>query len=154
MSATAHDVPGPTQRRVLVGRFSRYADAKRAVDSLRVARVPERRITVSGRELRWHASLRAERAASLGSGIGAAIAAMCFLLVWSFGGLAADFSWLTAVFLGAVLGGGAGLVAGVLLWRFTRDLAGLPESGHVDVGRYDVLVEDQDVDTARDLLGG
>jgi hypothetical protein len=142
-----------TAPRVLVGRFSRYAEAKRAVDSLRVARVPERRITVSGRDLRWQESLTAERAATIGTGLGAGIAALSFLAVWMFGGLAADFSWLGAVFLGAVLGGIAGLVAGILLWRFTRDVAGLPESGHVEVGRYDVLVEEQDVETARDLLG-
>jgi hypothetical protein len=153
MTATTEQLPRTAPPRVLVGRFSRYADAKRAVDSLRVARVPERRITVNGRELRWHSALTAERAATIGSGVGAAIAALSFLAVWAFGGLAADFTWLTAVFLGGVLGGVAGLIAGLLLWRFTRDVAGLPESGHVDVGRYEVLVEEQDAETARDLLG-
>ena len=39
---TRPDGPG----KVLIGRFSRYRDVKRAVDSLRVARIPERRITV------------------------------------------------------------------------------------------------------------
>lgn len=143
----------PATRQIVVGRFRRYRDLKRAVDSLRVARIPERRITVLGRGLEWNPPLTAERAARLGGSLGAAIGTACVLLLALVGAVAADLSWLGATMAGGLLGGTLGVVSGVALWRFCRDKAMLPESGHVDVERYDLLVDRGDAAKARSLLG-
>jgi hypothetical protein len=145
--------PDPTTQQVLVGRFSRYRDLKRAVDSLRVARIPDRRITVLGRGLEWSPPLTAERAARIGGWLGAMIGSGCLLLLALAGAVAADLSWLGATLAGGLLGGLLGIVLGVAFWRICRDNAMLPESGHVEVDRYDLLVNRDDLAKARDLLG-
>lgn len=143
----------PATRQIVVGRFRRYRDLKRAVDSLRVARIPERRITVLGRGLDWNPPLTAERAARLGGSLGAAIGTACVLLLALVGAVAADLSWLGATTAGGLLGGILGVGLGVAFWRFCRDNSMLPESGHVDVDRYDLLVDRGDAAKARSLLG-
>ena len=50
--------------------------------------------------------------------------------------------------MGAAVGG----LAGLLVWRSTRDRGVLPESGHVDVRRYELLVQPRDLPKARALL--
>jgi hypothetical protein len=142
----------PMSTRVRVGRFSRYRDAKRAVDRLRVARIPERRISVLGTGLRWSPPLTAERAARLGAWLGALAGGATLLVLWGMGALAADFSWFSAGLAGAFVGGGVGSLVGLVAWRAARDKRLLPESGHVDVRRYDVLVEPEDLAKARELL--
>ena len=146
--------PEPMSERITVRCFSSYRDAKRAVDRLRVARIPDDRITVAGRALKWRPALSAERAARLGGGSGIAIAALTALLLWSLGALAPQFSWLSAVLAGGFVGGGVGLLIGLAAWRLTRDAPEVPETGHVDVGRYDLLVELDDAPKARTLLDG
>ena len=60
--------PEPLDQHVLVGRFSRYREAKRTVDTLAVVgRIPKKRITVLGRGLSWSPPLNAERAGRLGA---------------------------------------------------------------------------------------
>jgi hypothetical protein len=142
----------PLERRVPVGRFTRYKDAKRAVDRLCVARIPEQRITVLGRGITWNPPLNAERSAVLGARVGSAAGALTLLLLWSLGSLAATFSWLSAMLAGGFVGAIVGAVAALLIWRVSRDRSVLPESGHVDVRRYDVLVEPDDLPKARNLL--
>jgi hypothetical protein len=146
--------PSPHDERVLIGRFSRYRDAKRVVDRLCVGRIPEQRITVLGTGITWHPPLTAERAARLGGWLGMAAGALTMLLLWSLGSLAANFSWLSAALAGAFVGAAVGGVVGLLVWWTSRDRGMLPESGHVDVRRYDVLVEPQDLPRAKDLLEG
>jgi hypothetical protein len=149
---TSTTAPDQTARKVLVGRFSRYRDLKRAVDSLRVARIPERRITVLGRGLEWSPPLTAERAARLGARLGGAIGSISLLLL-AIAGAVTQLSWLGATFVGAALGGFLGMAMGVAIWRVSRDRSMLPESGHVEVDRYDLLVERDDVPKARGILG-
>ena len=144
--------PDPTAPKVLVGRFSRYRDLKRAVDSLRVARIPERRITVLGRGIEWSPPLTAERAARLGGWLGVTIGSSCLLLL-ALAGAVAELSWLGATIAGGAFGGFLGMVLGIGFWRVCRDRSLLPESGHVEVDRYDLLVEHDDVPKARSLLG-
>jgi hypothetical protein len=146
---TAHE---QLDERVLIGRFSRYRDAKRVVDRLCVGRIPQQRITVLGSGITWNPPLTAERAARLGGWLGAAAGAATMLLLWSLGSLAASFGWLGAVFAGVFVGAAVGGLIGLVVWRTTRDRGMLPESGHVDVRRYDVLVEPQDLPKAKDLL--
>ena len=144
--------PEPMSRRVVIRCFSSYADAKAAVDRLRVARIPDKRITVMGRGLRWRPVLTADRSARLGGVVGVVIAAATALILWSLGGLAADLSWVNALLLGGFAGGAVGLVVGLVSWRLSRNAASVPETGHVDVERFDLLVEEQDARKARELL--
>jgi hypothetical protein len=144
--------PDPTAPKVLVGRFSRYRDLKRAVDSLRVARIPERRITVLGRGIEWSPPLTAERAARLGGWLGVTIGSSCLLLL-ALAGAVAELSWLGATIAGGAFGGFLGMALGVGFWRVCRDRSLLPESGHVEIDRYDLMVDRDDVPKARRLLG-
>jgi hypothetical protein len=144
-------VPDAAQRQVHVGSFSRYRDLKRAVDSLAVARIPDKRMTVLGRGLRWSPPLTAERSARIGAWLGAAIGATCLLLLALAG--ATSLSWVGALFTGGFLGTLLGALLGVGFWRVCRDRAVLPESGHIAVDRYELLVDRDDLPKARSLLG-
>jgi hypothetical protein len=149
----AQTVTAPDGERILVQCFSTYREAKRAVDRLRVARIPDRRITVTGRGITLRPALTAERSARLGGTLGALVAATTALLLWSLDGLAAEFSWLSAILAGGFVGGAAGLAIALLAWRVTRDTGSLPEASNVDVSQYDVLVERRDAEKAFELLG-
>ena len=139
--------------RVPVGRFTTYRDAKRAVDTLRVARIPERRITVLGRGLRWNPPITGGRAAQLGATLGAVVSAVTVLVFWATDGLSAGFSWVSALVAALAMGAAAGLLLAVAMWRATRDTGKFPETGSADVERYDVLVDRGDAGRARELLG-
>jgi hypothetical protein len=145
--------PEPMDDRILVRCFSTYLDAKRAVDRLRVARIPEHRITVTGRGIRLRPALTAERSARLGGTLGALVAAATALLLWGLGGLVAEFSWLSAILAGGFVGGAVGMAMALMGWRVSRDAGALPEASNVDVGRYDLLVERRDAEKAFELLG-
>jgi hypothetical protein len=148
------DITAPERldRRVLIGRFSRYRDAKRTVDTLAVGRIPQKRITVLGRGLSWSPPLTAERAARLGAWLGLAAGAATMLLLWSLGSLAASFGWVGAVLAGAFVGGAIGGALGLVVWRTSRERGVIPETGNVEVRRYEVLVEPEDLPRARELL--
>jgi hypothetical protein len=152
MTATA--IPDTTTDRVLVGRFSRYRDLKRAMDALSVvARIPDRRMTVLGQGLEWSPPLTAARAARIGGWLGVAIGGASGLLFALAGAIAAGMSWFGVAIAGAAIGGALGMTLGLAFWRICRDRSMLPESGHVEVRQYDLLVERDDLDRARGLLG-
>lgn len=147
--------PEPVDQHVLIGRFSRYREAKRTVDTLAVVgRIPKKRITVLGRGLSWSPPLTAERAGRLGAWLGLAAGAATMLLLWSVGSLAAGLGWISAVLAGAFVGAAVGGVIGLVVWRTSRERGVIPETGNVEVRRYDVLVEPQDLEKARELLEG
>ena len=144
--------PEPMSERVVVRCYQSYQDAKHAVDTLTVGRIPPKRITVFGRGLRWREAFTAERmvkACALG---GAALAAAVGLILWLLGALDRSFTWLTGVVAGAALGGVLGLVLGGVAWALTKRDRTIPETGHVDVDHYEVLVEVDHADRARELL--
>jgi hypothetical protein len=144
--------PEPMSERVVVRCYRSYQDAKRAVDALTVGRIPPKRITVFGRGLRWREAFTAERMVKAGALGGAAVAAAVGLVLWSLGALDSSFSWLTGLAAGAVLGGALGLVFGALAWALTGRDRSVPETGHVDVDHYEVLVEVDHADRAHELL--
>ena len=43
---------------------------------------------------------------------------------------------------------------GLVVWRTSRERGVIPETGNVEVRRYDVLIEPQDLAKARELLEG
>jgi hypothetical protein len=138
--------------RVLIGRFSRFKDAKRTVDTLAVGRIPEKRITVLGRGISWNPPLTAERSGRLGGWLGMAAGAVTMLLLWGAGSLAANISWFGASLAGAFVGAAVGGVIGLVVWRTSRDRGVIPETGNVEVRRFEVLVEPDDLPRARELL--
>jgi len=144
--------PQPMSERIVVRCYSNYHDAKRAVDRLLVASIPRKRITVFGRGLGWREAFTATRFVKAAAAGGAALAATAALIVWAFGGLDRGFTWLGAIVAAAALGAalGAGLGAGA--WALTRRDRTVPETGHVDVDHYEVLVETSHADRARELL--
>jgi hypothetical protein len=144
--------PEPMSKRVVVRCYRSYQDARRAVDTLTVGQIAPKRITVFGRGLRWREAFtagRMVRATALG---GAALAAAAALILWAFGALDSSFTWLTGMAAGAVLGAVLGLVLGAAAWKLTRHDRSIPETGHVDVDHYEVLVELDHADRARELL--
>ena len=144
--------PEPMSKRVVVRCYGSYQDAKRAVDTLAVGRIPEKRVTVFGRGLRWREAFTAGRLLTAGAVGGAALAAAVGVILWSLGALDSSFTWLTALAAGAVLGLMLGLGFGALAWAVTKRDRSIPETGHVDVDHYEVLVELDHADRARELL--
>jgi hypothetical protein len=144
--------PDPMSDRVVVRCYGSYRDAKRAVDRLAVGRIPRTRISVFGRGLRWRQAFTAARLVKACSGGGAALAGVVALILWSLGALDGSFTWPTALAAGGVLGGIVGLVFGASAWMLTKRDRSVPETGHVDVDHYDVLVEVGHADRARELL--
>ena len=144
--------PEPMSERIVVRCFESYRDAKRAVDALEVGRIPRKRITVFGRGLRWREAFtpgRMVKASALG---GAALAAAVGMILWSFGALDSGFTWFTGLAAGAVLGGVLGAALGAAGWAITKRDRSVPETGHVDVDHYEVLVEVDHAERARELL--
>jgi hypothetical protein len=144
--------PQPMSERIVVRCYSEYHEAKQAVDRLRVASIPGKRITVFGRGLVWREAFTPERFVKAAAAGGTLLAAAAALILWAFGGLDSDFSWLGAVFAGAALGAGLGVALGLGAWALTRRDRTVPETGHVDVDHYEVLVELSHADRARQLL--
>jgi hypothetical protein len=144
--------PEPMSERVVVRCYQSYQDATRAVDTLTVGHIPRSRITVFGRGLRWREAFTAERVVKACALGGAVLAAAVGLILWSLGALDSSFTWLTGLVAGAVLGGVLGLVLGALAWALTKRDRSIPETGHVDVDHYEVLVEVDHADRAHELL--
>lgn len=145
--------PEPMSERIVVRCYDSYRDAKRAVDQLAVvARIPPQRVTVFGRGLRWREAFTAPRLLKAASAAGAALAGATALILWSVGALDGSFTWLTATAFGAALGAVLGVALGAGAWLLTRGDRSVPETGHVDVDHYEVLVEVDHADTARELL--
>lgn len=144
--------PEPMSERIVVRCYSSYEDAKRAVDTLTVGRIPRKRITVFGRGLRWREAFSFERLVKACATGGATLAAALALILWSVGALDTSFTWMTGILAGVVLGGILGIGLGAVAWAVTKRDRSIPETGHVDVDHYDVLVEVDHADRARELL--
>jgi hypothetical protein len=144
--------PEPMSERIVVRCYESYRDARRAVDTLEVGRIPRKRITVFGRGLRWREAFTRARMVKAGALGGGALTAAAGLILWSFGALDSGFTWFTGLAAGAVLGGVLGAALGAVAWAMTKRDRSIPETGHVDVDHYEVLVEVDHADRARELL--
>lgn len=145
--------PDPLPSRVFIRCYRSYQDAKRAYDQLRVvARIPDKQMTVVARGLRWREPLKAGSAMKVGAVAGAIVAGLAGLILWSLGFTDAGTSWsdqtIVAVLAGVLLGGAAGAAWPVL----TRRSLEVPETGHVDPAQYDILVEEEHVPAAHEVL--
>jgi hypothetical protein len=137
--------------RMVIRCYASYREAKRAVDCLRVARVPPRSITVFGAGLNWRAGLTPGRFTNLAVGGSAALAGSVALILWFFGALGPSFTWLSALAAGAALGAVLGVALALAAWS-TRHSRNIAATGHVEVDRYEVLVDLEHAERARQLL--
>jgi hypothetical protein len=144
--------PAPMSERVVVRCFDSYQDAKRAVDSLTVARIPRKRITVFGRGMRWREAFSAERFVKASAIGGAALGTLTAIILWALGALDSGFTWFGALVLVGALSTAAGAALGLAAWQLTKRAQAVPETGHVDVDHYELLVEVDHAERARQLL--
>jgi len=142
MTAIAHD-RNPDDR-VLVHAADDRRDLRRKYDTLRVGGIPDRRMAVVGRGLRWDES-GTGRAARFGAPAGAAIGGLVALLLWALGLAAAGI--VAIVLAGAATGAAAGALLAVALRRRTPDPADVP-----DVERFEVFVDGEEAAKARGVL--
>jgi hypothetical protein len=127
-----------------------YDDAQRDVDALSDALFPVERVSIIGRDLRLDEDvtgrLTVARAAAAGAGGGAWFGFLIGLVFFLF----TPF-WLpvlAAVVLGAVFGAVFGAIAHAAM-RGRRDFASVR---HLDAGTYEVVVDAELADRARELL--
>lgn len=151
--ADAGYAPEPVSSRVFVRCYRHYGDAKRAYDQLSVvARIPDKRMTVVARGLEWHETLPVGTLYRAACALGALVGALSGLALWAFGLSSADASWWTQTVLAALVGMTAGfLIATVVAW-LRQGRSGRAETGHVEPTQYDILVEEDLAETARQTL--
>ena len=145
--------PDPLPARVFVRCYRSYQDARRAYDQLRVvARIPDRQMTVVARSLRWREPLKTGTAMRFGAAAGAIVAGLAGLILWSLGFTDAGTSWSDQTIVAALAGALAGGAVGAMWPLLTRRSLEVPETGHVDPGQYDILVEEEHVPRAQEVL--
>ena len=144
--------PEPLSSRIFVRCYRSYGYAKRAYDQLRVvAGIPDQRMTVVARGLEWRESLPIGSMVKLASAAGALVGGTVALVLWMLG--FTDTGWLAQTVLGAFAGVLAGLLVAVIAAVVRRrDRPGVVAPGHVEARQYDILVEDEYADTAREVL--
>jgi hypothetical protein len=145
--------PQPTSSRVFVRCYRHYGEAKHAHDQLSVvARIPDKHMTVVARGLDWRETLPTGRLFKLACGLAAVVAAAVGLILWALGYTGAGTGWVAQTVLAAVFGGLAGLaLASAVAW-LRRPRKGLADTGHVEPRQYDILVEEELAQRAREVL--
>jgi hypothetical protein len=145
--------PAPLSSRIFIRCYRHYGDAKRAYDQLRVvARIPDKRMTVVARGLEWRESLSLETLFKLCCGVGSLIGGLAGLVLWAAGLAQPDSDWLTPTVLAALVGAAAGFIIAVVVAR-ARASRREVRTGHVEPRQYDILVEEELADRAREVLG-
>jgi hypothetical protein len=145
--------PEPLTSRVFVRCYRHYAEAKRAYDQLRVvAGIPDTRMTVVARGLEWREPLPLASLVPYGAGSGATIGGIVGLLLWILGFADADTGWLAQTVFGALAGVAAGLLSAVAVAWTRRGRTSGVQTGHVEPRQYDILVEEEFVPVAREVL--
>jgi hypothetical protein len=147
MSATAPSTDSTDH--VPVCDAANRAELRRKYDMLRVGGIPEQRIAVVGRGLRWATRIGTGAAAAAGGAAGAILGVVVTSMLWM-GGFTEVGTGATPV---AML---AGAASGALIALIARRLAGarggIAEPTQIEVERYEVLVESARADRAREVL--
>jgi MFS family permease len=141
-------------RGVLVGTYSNYADAQRAVDRLSDAQFPVEHVQIVGRDLtiveNVTGRLTTGRAAMAGAASGAWFGLFIGLLVGLF---TSGPEWLGLVLGGLLIGAFWGAVFGFLAHWATRGMRDFSSLRGLAAGSYDVLVDEDHAARAKELLG-
>jgi hypothetical protein len=145
----------PRQARgVLVASYSNYAEAQGAVDRLSDAQFPVEHVQIVGRDLSIvedvTGRLTTGRATLVGAGSGAWFGLFIGLLVGLF---TTGPEWLGLVLGGVLIGAFWGAVFGFFAHWATRGMRDFASVRGIVAAAYEVLVEEQHVARARELLG-
>jgi len=139
-----------------IASYDRYADAQRAVDYLSDRNFPVDRVAIVGHGLRYveqvHARMTTGRAALLGAAQGAMIGAFLSALLSIFFVLEPDPAVLLILLYGTAAGGLAGATLGALMHAMTGGRRDFVSSAGMEADRYDVVVDEDVVDRANELL--
>jgi uncharacterized membrane protein len=139
---------------VLVGTYSNYAEAQRAVDRLSDAQFPVEHVQIVGRDLTIVETvtgrLTTGRAAATGAASGAWFGLFIGLLVGLF---TTGPEWLGLVLGGLLIGAFWGAVFGFFAHWATRGMRDFASLRGLAASSYDVLVEEQHAARAKELLG-
>lgn len=141
-------------RGVLVGSYSNYGDAQRAVDRLSDAKFPVEHVLIVGRDLKIVEDVTGRmtkaRAAMSGAASGAWFGLFIGLLVGLF---TSGPEWLGLVLGGLLIGAFWGAVFGFFAHWATRGMRDFASLRGLVADSYDVLVADEHAARARELLG-
>src|SRR4051812_41582791 len=150
---TVPQAPGAALGQV-VATYSTYPDAQRAVDRLSDAGFPVEHTQIIGLDLRLvekvTGRLTNARAAAAGAASGAWFGLFIGLLVGLF---TTGPAWLGLVLGGTLIGAAWGAVFGFFAHRATRGMRDFASVQALVAARYDLVVDDQHVAGARELLG-
>jgi uncharacterized membrane protein len=141
-------------RGVVVGTYSSYGDAQAAVDRLSDASFPVEHVQIVGRDLTIvedvTGRLTKARAAAVGAASGAWFGLFIGLLVGLF---TTGPEWLGLVLGGLLIGAFWGALFGFFAHWATRGMRDFASVRGLAAATYDVLVDDEHVARARELLG-
>jgi hypothetical protein len=143
--------PKPIPSRIFVRCYGSYHRAAQAYDRLRfLADIPERRMTVVARGLRWREPLSTGALIRLGATLAGVVGAAVGLILWALGDSA--IGWLGQSVLGGVFGAATGMLGALALAWARGRRAELVTTGHVEPSQYDILVEEELAPAARKML--
>lgn len=138
---------------VLVGSYTNYGDAQRAVDRLADARFPVEYVQIVGRDLTIVEDvigrMTKARAAAIGAASGAWFGLFIGLLVGLF---TTGPEWLGLVLGGLLIGAFWGAVFGFVAHWATRGVRDFASTRGLAAASYDVLVDEEHADRARSIL--
>jgi MFS family permease len=136
-------------RGVLVGTYSNYGDAQRAVDRLSDARFPVEHIQIVGRDLTIVEDVTGRMTKARAAATGAWFGLFIGLLVGLF---TTGPEWLGLVRGGLLIGAFWGAVFGFVAHWATRGMRDFASLRGLAAASYDVLVDEEHADRARSLL--
>jgi hypothetical protein len=143
----------PTDGRTVVGTYTTYAAAQRAVDRLSDAEFPVASVEIVGRDLSLvevvTGRVTTARAAAAGAGAGAWFGLFIGLLVGLF---TTGPAWLGLVLGGLLIGAVWGAVFGFFAHWATHGERDFASARSLRAERYEVLVRDESAEQARRLL--
>lgn len=152
-TSAAGFAPDPLTTRVFVRCYRHYGDAKRGYDQLRVvAGIPDKRMTVVARGLEWQETLPVGTLYRMACGLASLVGSVSGLVLWALGFTGSSTSWLTQTVLAGIAGVAVGFVIATAVAWLRKDRSGKAETGHVTPKQYDILVEEDFAETARQTL--
>ncbi|MHB1738039.1 MAG: general stress protein [Actinomycetes bacterium] len=146
--------PASIADRTVVGSYTTYADAQRAVDFLSDNKFPVEHTAIIGSDLRMVEAVLGRlswgRAASAGIGTGAWFGLLVGLLLSLFASHTTD--GLGLVLAGLVYGAVFGLIFGLVSYAMTRGRRDFLSRSQIVAARYDVVADPQVAEDAKNML--
>jgi hypothetical protein len=156
MSVSQRAVPAAPRR--IVGTYTSYAEAQRAVDYLSDQRFPVERVAIVAEGLRFVEQVTGRlgfgRAILGGAGSGALTGALIGFIFGLFDWVAPLISGLTLALYGFVFGAIVGALFGLLAHALSGGQRDFTSVGGMQADRYNIVVADEVATEAERLLAG